>query len=132
MFKVLKARKPHKCDGHKCRDEIPAGSLYIRYQSFGYFEGSKIWINDSLCLDCGFEQMCHTNVWCLGFRLEATKANLERLKKHEKFASFLRGAEEVKTGVYIVGGTEIGGSTFHHVSVHNYLERERNGENSHE
>lgn len=83
-------------------------------------------------MDCGFDQMCHTHGWCFGFRLEATKANLEQLKEHEKLASFLRDAKEVKPGVYIVGGVETGGSTFHHVSVHNYLERERNGENSHD
>ena len=128
MFRASKARKTRKCDGHKCNREIPKGSLYIQYKSFGYFEGSKIWISDSLCLDCGFEQMCHTLAWCFGFRLQATNANLEQLKKHEKFArsDLLRDAKEVKPGVYILGGTKIGESTYHHVSVHNYLERETN------
>jgi len=76
--------------------------------------------------------MCHTNVYCLGFRLEATRTNFEQLKRHEKIARFLRRAREVKPGVYVVGGVEIGGSTYHHISVHHYLERERNGENSHD
>jgi len=131
MFKALKARKPRKCDGYKYSREIPKGSLYVQYKSFGRFEGF-FWINDSLCLDCAFEQMCHTEAWCLGFRLEATKDNFEQLKRHEKFAGLLRDSREVKPGVYIVGGVEIGGSTYHHVSIHNYLERERNGENNYD
>ena len=126
MFKVLKARKRYKCQGFggACNsNEISPGDLYIRYQSFMFFEGFH-WINQRLCLDCGFDQMCHTDMHCSSFRLEGTEANFEELKKHEKFAHFLEDAKRVKPGVYIIGGVKIAGSTFYHSSIHNYLKRE--------
>jgi len=124
MFKVLKARKPYKCDGHQCNREIPKGSLYIRYESFGHFEGFY-WVNERFCLDCGFEQMCNTDAWCFGFRLEATKANFEQLKNHEKIGHFLREAKEIESGVYVVGGVKIGGTEYHHASVAGFLARQK-------
>ena len=82
MFKILKARKPYKCHHYPCENEISKGDLYIRYQSFMHFEGFH-WINDTLCLDHGFDQMCHTNMHTWSFRVEATRKNFEEAKKHE-------------------------------------------------
>lgn len=117
MFKVLKARKPRKCEGYDCDREIPAGSLYIQYKTWGY---GFVYLNESLCLECGYDQICHSLAWCLEARIDVCKANLQRLiKENGKFAGLFWVAREVQPGVYVVGKIirPPGFPEFHHPSI---------------